>query len=80
MLEAIGKHPESKGLDLRNSLRLIGSVTQDTGQIRDLGNPAPVLLTFELDLESHVAYCSIGLRPQQADQSRAVVARSMNSR
>lgn len=62
MLEPLGEHPQGKGLNLRDGVRLIGPVAHHASKVGDLGQPAPVLLSFELDLEGHERTVAPGSR------------------
>jgi hypothetical protein len=53
MVETIGDNAQGESLDL--GLRLSGSrtVCEDARQLRDLGEPPPVVLTVDVHAESH---------------------------
>jgi hypothetical protein len=53
MLETVGHYAQRQSLDL--GLRFCGgrSVSKDAGQLRDLGEPPPVLLTVDVYPEPH---------------------------
>jgi len=54
MIEAVGKDAQGERLHMSNGLIPALCVGHDTGQVRDFGNPAAVVLALELDLEIHV--------------------------
>ena len=53
MLEALGENTEGKGLDARNRFVPILTIDQDTREITDFTDPAPVLFPLKLDSELH---------------------------
>ena len=60
MFETLGNHAEGKGLDTSDGLVPSPTVAKDAGQVWDLGDPAAIFLTFDLDAEgqAHAMYCS----------------------
>lgn len=53
MFEALGQNPKSKGLHLGDGFGLVGPVAHHASEVRDLGEPAAVLLLLDFDLEGH---------------------------
>ena len=53
MLEALGENTEGKSLDARNRFVPILTIDQDTREITDFTDPAPVLFPLKLDSELH---------------------------
>ena len=53
MIEAIRKDAKGERLDVSNGLIPTLPVGEDTGQVRDFGDPSAVVLALELDLEIH---------------------------
>ena len=51
MLEPIRDHAKRKRLDFGLSLGRGGAIRQDTRKLRHFRDPAPVILTFKLNLE-----------------------------
>lgn len=60
VFETLGNHSEGKGLDTSDSLVACATVAKDAGQVWNFGDPAAVVLTFELDpiRQAHTRYCS----------------------
>lgn len=65
MLETLCEYSQRQRLHFRDGLRSVDSVAHHAGKIRDLGDPPTIRLTFELDIEGHVTYSSIGFAAQQ---------------
>jgi len=59
VFEAFRNHSEGQGLDAGDGFIAVGTVTHHAGQTRHFGNPAAVVLTFNLDRKNHVEYCTI---------------------
>lgn len=53
MLEAFGNHSQCQGLHFGHGLAAVGPIAKHAGQGRHLGEPAAVVLPFELDREGH---------------------------
>jgi hypothetical protein len=53
MLDAVGEHSQSQDLRGSGCLRLRGPVDHDAWQLRNLGDPPPVFLTFDHDRQLH---------------------------
>jgi hypothetical protein len=49
MFQAVGQHPQGQGLRPFDGLLSGLAVGQDTGEVDNLGYPAPVLFTFYFD-------------------------------
>ncbi len=60
MFQSFRQHSQGQGLDFGDGLGLVGAVAEHTCEIRDFGNPAAILLTFELDLESLKGTLALG--------------------
>lgn len=53
MLKALRDHAKRKSLDERNGFVAVLAVAHDARKHRHFGQPAAVILTFELDREVH---------------------------
>jgi hypothetical protein len=53
MLEAVSQDAKRKGLDVRDRIVPTGSAGQHTWKVRNLGDPTPIVLPVQLDLEVH---------------------------
>jgi hypothetical protein len=66
MLKTVRHHAKSQGLNPGLSLGGRSAVREYAGQLRYLGDPAPVSFAFELDSESHGSQPGFILRPTAA--------------
>lgn len=67
VIETFGEHSERERLDAGDCFVSRGAVAEHAGQVRDLGNPATVVLELEFDLETE-AHEGTLTRPQAAAQ------------
>ncbi len=67
MLESISDHTKREGLDFGLGLGGSAAIRQDTGKLRHFRDPAPVILTFKLNLEPQAKPPTASL-PQTAPQ------------
>jgi hypothetical protein len=60
MFETLGDDAEGKGLDMSDGLVPSAAVAQDAGQVRNLSDPAAIVLAFELDRkgQTHAMHCN----------------------
>lgn len=65
MFQSLGQDPQRQGLYLCHGLRLVGTVAKHAREVGDLGNPAAIHLTFELDLEGHKGTLAPGWLPNK---------------
>lgn len=72
MLEPLSQYAQRQSLHLRDGFRLVGAVAEHAREVRDLGDPAAILLTFELNREDHNGTLAPGWRPNKPLRRRAV--------
>lgn len=65
MFQALGKYAQRKRLHLGDGVRLVGTVAEHARELRDLGDPAAILLSFELNREGHTGTLAPGWLPNK---------------
>ena len=53
VFKAFGNHAKRQGLDARDGFIAVGPVAHHAGQARDVGEPAAIILAFNLNRKNH---------------------------
>jgi len=60
MFQTLCQHAQRERLHFRHGLRLVGAIAEHAREVRNLGDPSPVLFAFQLNFEDHMGTVALG--------------------
>ena len=73
MFKSLSQYAQRESLYLSYGFRLVGTVAEHAREVRNLGDPTAILLTFELNLEGHKGTLASGSPPHKPLQPSRLI-------